>query len=437
MSAYDIQKLLDSPGSDGVVRLPAGEYEGRFIIKKSCTVDGGGASLWNSYGPVLVVAAEKVTIKNIRIELSADEDSIPYKQYVSVYCRYPDTKFSDTEINGMLLGIPHEEQYWGLPKTVSLGRLPAEREQSFTLELYAPAAAEISCGLHDIRLSADSLCEGFNTVTLTVGRVRSGSLIYGYITVRSAVTRKIIVSGEIGDENDPAPLKYMLCSADREAPMRHSEMLERLDPVQLASAPEPAREEVEIPYEAIDEGGGASEGFEEENITVPSGKRILLSMRQYRIELLHGFSAAELDVDGYMFMLDKTGFVSTNKHMIFFGNDHSECGGVRYLNAADKRAFFVDFRLIPKDVTRMVLLFSIYGNDPSKLFDKLADGEISVLCENGVHIRMKLERGINCRTILALGFEKTDGVWEMITSGKGVGMPLEEICRSYGVTIIS
>ncbi len=132
----DIQKLLDSPDSSGTVDIPAGEYEGKFIVTKSCTINGNGSVLWNSSGPVLVIAAENVTVNNIKIELTSD--NIPYEQMVSVYCKYGDTKFSDVEINGMLLGIKGEEQYWGLPRIVDLGRIPAEREQSFALELYAP-----------------------------------------------------------------------------------------------------------------------------------------------------------------------------------------------------------------------------------------------------------------------------------------------------------
>lgn len=433
----DIQKLLDSPDSSGNVHLPAGEFEGKFIVTKSCTVNGNGAVLWNSSGPVLVVAAENVTVNNIKIELTSD--NIPYEQTVSVYCKYGDTKFSDTEINGMLLGIPDEEQYWGFPRIVSLGRLPAEMEQSFALELYAPVEAEISGELYNVSLSADTLSAGFNTVTLTVGKVRSGSLLYGCIRIRSAVERKIIISGEIGDENEPMSAGYMLCSVQRDAPIRHSEMLERLDPVQLATFPEPEQEAVESVYEPIDEPvtySGES-GVREENVLIPSGKRLPLSMKQYKFELLWKSARTAIDMDGYLFMLNGGGTVSSDKRMIFFGNDRSDCGSVHYLNAADKRAMFIDFGAVPKDVTRMVLLFSIYGNKPDQLFSMLDGAEISILCENGVHMHMPLENGIQYRTVLALGFEKTDGVWEMISSGKGVAMSLADICRSYGVTVIS
>ena len=437
MAENNIQRLLDNPRGSGVVNIPAGEYEGSFIVNKSCTINGNGAVLCNSSGPVLVIAAENVTVNNIKVELTSD--GIPYEQMVSVYCKYGDTKFSDVEINGMLLGIEGEEQYWGLPRTVSLGRLPAEREQSFALELYAPVEAEISGELYNVSLSADTLSAGFNTVTLTVGKVRSGSLIYGYIRIRSAVERKILISGEIGDENEPMSAGYMLCSIQRDAPIRHGEMLERLDPVQLATLPEPEQETVESSYEPIDEPVtyGGDSGYKEENVLIPSGKRIPLSLKQYKIELLYSSARTVTDIDGYLFMLNESGTVSSDKRMIFFGNDCSDCGSVKYLNAADKRSMYIDFGRVPRDVTRMVMLFSIYGNKPDQLFSMLDDAEISVLCENGVHMHMPLEKGIQCRTILALGFEKTDGVWEMISSGKGVAMSLADICRSYGVTVIS
>lgn len=434
MAGTDIQQLLDNPDSVGRVNLPSGEFEGKFIVRKSCIINGNNTVLWNSSGPVLVVDAENVAVNNLRIELTGD--NIPDEQHISVYCKYPDTKFSGTEINGLLIGIPDEEQYWGIPKIISLGTLPAERETSFSLEIYAPSAAEISCGFHDVSLSADTLSEGFNTVTVTVGKIKSGSLLYGYIRINSAVERKIILSAVIGTEDTPLPENYLLHSVDREAPQKHKYMLENLDLVQLATMPEPEPEEIEItpeePAETAEE-----EASSEENILITSGKRIPIAAKKYKIELVYESARETLDIDGYMFMLNENGVVGSDKHMIFFGNDHSDCGSVHYLNAPDKRVMYVDFRRIPADIDRMVVLFSIYGNNPSQLFDKLVDAEISILCENGVHMHLPLRNDINCRTLLAVGFERTEGIWEMISSGKGIGMPLAEICRSYGVTIVS
>ena len=431
MDGTDIQHLLDNPDSMGRVTLPEGEFEGKFFIRKSCTVNGSGTVLWNLSGPVLVVDAENVHINNVKVELT--HDNIPVEQHISIYCRCHDTKFTDTEVNGALLGIAGEEQYWGIPKILSLGRFKAEQQQSFTMEIYSSTTAEISCGFHDITLSCDTLTEGYNTITLTVGKIKSGSLIYGNILIKSAVTRKIILYGEACGEDVPETSNYMLCTVDREAPQNYREILEKLDFVQLASMPEPEREEVEIPLAEIDEEEKENSTEGEENVLIACGKRIPLSAKKYRLELMH--KNTKMDIDGYMFMLSG-GKVSADKRMIFFGNDHSDCGSVSYLNAPDKRAMFVDFRNVPADVTHMVLLFSIYGDNPEEVFSRLEGAEVSILCENGVHMHLPLDKDINCKTILALGFECSEGIWEMIPSGKGMVMPLADICRGYGVTVV-
>lgn len=433
MNSTDIQLLLDNPDSMGIVTLPCGEYEGKFFLRKSCTLNGNGAVLWNFSGPILVVDAENVQINNLKIKLTSD--NIPVEQQVSVYCRYPDTKFTDTEVNGALLGIYGEDQYWGIPKVLSLGIFKAEQQHAFSMEIYSPVAAEISCNFHDITLSSDLLTEGFNTITITVGKIKSGSIIYGNITVKSAVTRKILLCGEAAEENISERESYILCTVDREAPQNYRKILENLDMVQLASMPEPEPETVEIQLDDVTE-PQENNIASEENVLISCGRRIPLSLKKYKLELVHDLSNAKYDIDGYMFMLNSSGRVSENKRMIFFGNDHSGCGSVSYLNAPDKRVMYVDFHCVPNDVTHMVLFFSIYNNSPEAIFGELKNAEVSILCENGVHMHLPLEKGINSKTILALGFERTDGIWEMIPSGRGMIMPLAEICKGYGVNIV-
>lgn len=435
MSGIDIQKLLDEP-KGGVVNLPCGEFEGRFFIRRSCTVNGSGALLWNSSGPVLVIEADGVSVNNLKAELTADD--IPEQRHISVYCRGKNAAFSNVEVNGTVLGIPEEEQYWGFPKMLDLGRLPAERRESFSVEIYSPVEAEIRCGIYDIKLSQEVLSKGYNNITLTVEKIRSGSVIYGNIFITSSVTgitRKIFVSGEICGADEPSPQNYMLYSVDREAPYTYQKMLEGLDMSSLAAMPVPDSERVFLTEE--ERNPKREEKSSEEYVKIFSGRRIPLAPREYRIELLCRGMRMKLDIDAYLFMLNDKGKVRNNNDMIFFGNMQSHSGSVRYLNDSEsgERAMFIDFRNIPADVNHMTLLFSIYGDKYWQQFSKLIDGEISYLCENGVHMRMKLEKDIDCRTILACGFERLDGVWELVPSGKGVAMKLPDICKSYGVIV--
>ncbi|MDE5860471.1 MAG: TerD family protein, partial [Oscillospiraceae bacterium] len=411
MSSSDIQRLFYKPDSMGRVNLPAGEFEGCFTIKKSCTVNGNGTVLWRGSGPAVIIEAENVRLNNLKIELT--NDNIPDEQYISVYCKNSSVKFSDVEVNGAVVGIPDEEQYWGIPKMLSLGTLAAERQESFSIEIYAPCEAELLCGIHDITLSRDSLSQGFNTVTLTVGKIRSGSIIYGNIYIKSAanITRKIFVNGFIGGAEEPSPVNYLLYSVDREAPRRYMSMIAGLNISRISAMPAAEAEQVSIRLEDINESDDDTEEFGTEDVEIFSARRIPLAPKQYRIELKYASARTKLDIDAYMFMLNDAGKVNGNSGMIFFGNDHSECGSIRYLNAPDKRAVFVDLRQIPKEINHMVMLFSIYGNDPTKLFDKLIGGEITILNESGVNMHLKLDSNLNCRTILALGFERTDGIW--------------------------
>ena len=436
LSDRNIQRLLDDVEEGGVVELPAGEFEGSFIISKSCTVRGKRTVLWSVSGPVLVVKEQNTALENLRAELTGSK--LSPEQNISVYCCRNDTKFTDVEVNGAVIGIPDEEQYWGIPRILSLGTLPADRETSFSMEIYAPADAEISCGIYDVRLSQSQVFKGYNNISLTVGSLKSGSLLYGEILLKSAVTRKIIISGMIGSTDEPSPQNYLLYSADREAPDEYRNMLENFDPVLVSTTPEPEPEQVtpDVPVlEDINE-SEIPPDVQEENVFITEGMRIPLAPKKYRIELQYTSSKINLDIDGYLFMLGSHGRVEKDTDMIFFGNDHSGCGSVYYLNAPDKRAMVADFGEIPERIKRMTLLFSIYGESHLLTFDKLIGGEVSMLCENGVHMHLRLDPRLNSKTILALGFERTNGIWELIPSGKGVAMPLADICRSYGVTVV-
>lgn len=432
MPDIDIQKLLDNP-RDGAVTLPAGEFEGRFYVRKSCTVNGGGAVLWNAAGPVLVIEADNVSVNNLKAELTSDNAG--EIEYVSIFCKGKNPRFSEVEVNGSVLGIADEEQYWGMPRVLDLGRLPAERRENFTAEIYVPTDAELRCGIYDIKLYPESLSRGYNTVTLMADKMRGGSIIYGNIFVissKTGIVRKIIVRGEIGGADDPAPQNYALWSADREAPYNYQEALARLD-ISALTAAEHMAEQVVLTEE--ERAPKPAETPINDDTEIAGGRRIPLAPRDYRIELLCKGMRVKLDVEPYMFLLNNGGRVRNNRDMVFFGSTNSPCGSVRYVGGDGERAVFVDFRNIPADVSKMSLLFSIYGDKYWQQFSKIIDGEISFLCENGVRLRMKLEKNINCRTILACGFERVDGVWELVPSGKGVAMELPEICKSYGVVV--
>ncbi len=443
--SVNIQKMIDGAAENSTITLPEGEFEGSVTINKGCTVEGNNTVLWNISGPVIIAAAENVVLRDLTVGLTGSE--LPPEKNISVCCHYPDTVFSGVEVNGAVVGIPDEEQYWGIPKIIQLGDIAAGAVNRFAMEFYAPVDAEISCGAYGVRLDRDRLYAGYNSVEITVEGLKNGSVLYGDIIVRSLVSgiiRRIIISGAAADGNGAVTERRTVYSFDRNAPEEYRNLIQGLDISGLTSASGTEEaEHIDIPeteetsgvqIEEINE-SGFGDGIREENIYITSGISVPLVPKKYCINMEYSSSRVGLDIDGYLFMLSASGKVSRNSRMIFFGNDHSDCGSVYYMDHQDKRAMVMDLAMVPDDVVRMVLIFSIYGESPVQTFDKLVNGEISILCENGVHMHLRLDPDLHSRTLLGMGFDKRDGVWEMIPSGKAVSMPIEDICRSYGVRV--
>lgn len=77
-SGLDLQQaLLDAPlGSE--VRLPAGEFEGPFVIERSLTIIGQGpaTTLWAKSGPVVQITFPGVTLRRLAIEVTGDSEDV-------------------------------------------------------------------------------------------------------------------------------------------------------------------------------------------------------------------------------------------------------------------------------------------------------------------------------------------------------------------------
>ena len=94
----------------GDFRLEPGEYEGPLVIDRPCVFDGGNATLWAGQGPALTVAAQGVTVRNIRVEVT--EETGPR---IAIASKTGDTVLEGVEVNGEVTGLPGEAEGWNLP----------------------------------------------------------------------------------------------------------------------------------------------------------------------------------------------------------------------------------------------------------------------------------------------------------------------------------
>lgn len=188
-----IQEQFNSNSSADFILTP-GEYEGPLVVDRACTIDGCRSTLWANNGPVLTVAAPNVTVKNLRIEVTGsptDENA-----RIAMKTNDPYTKLENIEVHGNVIGFSQEAENWDLPGIISLGEFAANKENTFAVSLQAPSEATLDSKVKDLRISPTHLSIGQNSLTLTTDELRNNTILYGEIMVRSAVSRRIYVTGK-------------------------------------------------------------------------------------------------------------------------------------------------------------------------------------------------------------------------------------------------
>lgn len=435
MTSIEFQKLLNSPDGSGAVHLPKGEFEGPFVIEKPCRVIGSDTTLWSGRGAVLTVRAAGVSLEHLRAEIT--NSSLTGADSVAVASLTGDTAFSDVEIIGGISGIEGEEQPWGVPKSVDLGKIPPERECSFVMELITPVEAELISTFHDISLSPRHLEPGANRVTVTVQPIRSGSYIYGELLLRSRVTRRIYLSGVSADVNgfedgrtvfraDPAAM-----AAEAEAMSRAAE--EEIIYPDIIDIP-PASSQMYRPEEPPEEPPEEKQELHSLYI-IERGMHIKLECAEAEIELVYDNKDFPMDVDAFAFMTDKHGMVTQNDRFVFFGNDRSLCGGVKYLNAPDKKALYINFNVLPLDIAGIDIAYSIYENPGGLNFSHLKNPAVKIKLSDGKTFIYQLEKPLNAGTVVGAAISYANSRWELSPLGMIYPKGLAELCGNYGLKI--
>lgn len=90
-----VQEQFNS-NSSGDFTLSPGEYEGPLVVERPCVVDGRGSTLWAKKGPVLVVSAPNVTIRNLRVEVTGNPEG--REAFTAIKTSDPNTKLENIEV---------------------------------------------------------------------------------------------------------------------------------------------------------------------------------------------------------------------------------------------------------------------------------------------------------------------------------------------------
>lgn len=383
--------------SSGDFALLPGEYQGPLVIKRPCVLRGGGATLWADRGPVLVIESPGVTVKDLRVEITGPAAG------TAIRTRDPGTALEDVAVCGSVEGLAGESAAWRLPAEVSLGEFASDRENVFCLELEAAGDAELVCPLRDVELFPTRLTAGKNRIDIRVGALRDNTILYGEILVRTAVTRRIYITGKA------------LMGA---APGTGNRLL---------TPPPPGPGAVVPPEEAVPPMG-------EGGTVITRGQRLSLEgPGALKIAYCHQFAEAGIEVDAYIFLLGEDGKAGGDSDLLFFG--HPEDRGAKVYPVSNAPVAVVEPGELPRRVSRAAVCYSVYGDEPGRDFSRVSAPLVRVFQGSEELCRFPLSELRTEKTVVALELYRYKGGWKLNFVGAGYYGGLKKLCESFGIQV--
>lgn len=402
-----IQDNFDRQSGD--FRLEPGEYEGPLTVTRPCVIDGGMSTLWADQGPVLLIDSPGVTVKNLRVEVTGAANTPDAR--VAIQTGHPDTVLSCVEVSGDTAGLANEAPVWDIPQVLSLGTFAAEQTNSFSFRLNVPADARLSCSLKDIRLTPDRLTKGDNLLVVETGTIRDRTIVYGEIMVETAVSRRIYITGK----------------AQSGAPVHQAD-------TPLPSGPSVSEPLIiSTPQELI-----APPQSDTAVRAVVRGQRMPAAEFQGKpIKAAYECkgTARPIEVDSYVFLLQENGRVRGDDDLIFFGNPRSANGEVQISSNRGQPVVIVDLEQAAPWINKIVVSFSVYGDNLSENFSLVDQPSIRLLADGQDDCRFALSELSMEKTVVALEFYRYKGDWKIHFVGSGYHSGLRTLCESYGVEV--
>lgn len=169
-----VQEEFDNCNDTDIVLTPT-EYEGPLRINRSCTINGSYSTFWSEKGPVVIIDAPDVTLKNIRVEVTQKSDT--KDENIAIKTNYTDTKLENIEVCGQVEGIQNEAELWNLPSVIRLGSFAAQEKNTFIIEVDAPTEARLKNNISDIEIFPMELTKGKNLLRITTDELDRKSVV--------------------------------------------------------------------------------------------------------------------------------------------------------------------------------------------------------------------------------------------------------------------
>ncbi len=415
-----LSDIIANTPAGGTAALPAGEYEGPVVISKPMTLRGSSATVWAKHGSVIVVDSQGVSLDGLRVEITEGALSEP-----AITARYP-VYVRDVEVLGTVSGFGVEDGECGIPRAIQLGELSPVEENSFRMTVDIPAPAKIICAASGVRFEPQQLPAGRSEVRLYVNGSGSASLVYSEVLIESQFSRRVYLSGRF-TVNAPAVLDRVIYTAPQTArDIQDISVTARRPSVKLNNSAEPETADIitDVGEAPLPDG---------QPMELKKGQRIPTAGHvSGRVEVyLTGQRLGDADIDPYVFLLDETEKCRSDGGLVFFGNECSPDGAVRYY--PDDGHVSVDLGKLSPEVKRISIAYSVYAGDGVRNFSQVQESRLSLFSQGRERVRFDIPGLTNEITIIAMELYIYRGEWRISAVGAGYRDGLVKLCSRYGI----
>jgi stress protein len=154
----------------------------------------------------------------------------------------------------------------------------------------------------------------------------------------------------------------------------------------------------------------------------------------------------DFDLDATAFLLKADGRVSSNNDFIYYGNLKHSSGSVCHMGdnltggaTGDDEQVYVDLRMVPSDIERIVIAVTIYDADKrGQNFGQVSNAYIHILdtTNNNEILRYDLGEDFSMEASIVVGeIYKYKNEWKFNAVGSGFKGGLKALCMNYGVNL--
>lgn len=404
----NLNQIIDGalPGAD--VTLPAGEFEGPVIIAKPLRISGKNTTVWAKKGSVIEIKSPGVSISDIRAELTeSSETDCAIKAFFPA-----DAK--NVEVLGSVSGFGAEDGFFDVPRTINLGEFLAEAENTFTLSVNVPEKTEILCDIKEISISPKTLDKGRNDLTITVSGISEKTLLYAEILFRTRFVRRVYLMGKPKADIPAAVNKCIYTAPERDFSQTAVQptALAESDVVSMTNQADSALPALEM----------------------KKGQR--LSLAGYLGTRFSVWFTCErpagMDIDAYVFLLDEHEKALGDQSLVFFGNESSPNGEVRFFPKDGH--IEIDLAKVDYRVKKITLVYSIYAGSERSNFSLTRNARVS-LRTDFERLSFVMNDLKNETTAVALELYLYKGEWKISVVGSGYNDGMARLCNSFGIQV--